>query len=431
MLPTAKTLALCIGVGAALSGCGGAQHAGVATTATGAPSIDRIEMDLRYLADDAREGRGVGTAGLDSAAAYLARRFAELGLETPGTGTYTQPFRLDSSAPAIAHAGVKATNVMNVVGLIPGSGALAREAVVIGAHYDHLGLGGPGSLDPDSMGVVHNGADDNASGTVALLETARILRDRQITPARTLVFVAFTAEELGLIGSTHYVKNPVRPNEATIAMINFDMVGRLRDDALMAIGTGSASELPVLLDSVNTSHGFALKTVADPWGRSDHSSFYSASIPVVHLFTDTHPEYHRTSDDWEAINLEGVRKVARFAADLATALATRMERLTFVDVPQPAPVAGGGYGASLGTIPDMSESPGGVLLTGVRSGSPADAAGIKGGDIIVQIGEHDVKDLYGMTDALRAHKPGDVVVIGVMRDGKRLDLTATLGRRGG
>lgn len=394
-------------------------------------SADRIRQDIRYLADDAREGRGVGTAGLDSAADYVARQFRLAGLIPAGTDGYLQRFQIDPSAPAVAHSGLGGAAVENVVGLIPGRGRLADQTVVLGAHYDHLGLGGPGSLDPDSVGVVHNGADDNASGTAALIEAARILGTRAANDMRTIVFVAFTAEELGLIGSDYYVKHPVRPNESTLGMINFDMVGRLRNNDLITIGTGSARELPTLLDSINERNGLDLSKTDDPWGRSDHSSFYGAGIPVIHLFTDNHPDYHRTTDDWDKINFNGAARVAWFAADLAWSFATRDRALTYVDVPQPVQNVAGGYGAWLGTIPDMSSSPGGVRLNGVRSGSPAERAGIKAGDILVQIGDHEFTDLYGMTDALRAYKPGDQVKIVVLREGERVELTATLGQRGG
>jgi hypothetical protein len=392
---------------------------------------DRISSHLKYLAADARMGRGLGTAGLDSAAHYIARQFQAAGLEPGGTDGYFQPFRIDPTAPAVAHAGIGETWVKNVVGILPGRGRLAGQAVVIGAHYDHLGLGGMGSLDPDSTDVVHNGADDNASGTSALLSAAAILAHQSTVERRTLVFVAFTAEELGLIGSSHYVKNPTVSNDSTYAMVNMDMVGRLREGSLITIGTGSAEELTVLLDSVNTRFGLTLKDMEDPWGRSDHSSFYGEGIPVVHLFTDNHEDYHRTTDDWGKINVEGVATVARFAADLAWTFSTRSDPLTFVDVPQPVQASTGGYGAYLGTIPDMSGSPGGVRFTGVRSGSPAEKAGLQGGDILVQFGEMEIKDLYDMTAALREHKPGDVVPLAVMRDGERIELTATLGRRGG
>jgi Zn-dependent M28 family amino/carboxypeptidase len=392
---------------------------------------ERIAADLAYLAADARQGRGVGTAGLDSAAAYIAAGLARAGLKPGGTAGYFQPFTIDPGAPAAAHAGVGGANVKNVIGVIPGQGTLAGQAVVVGAHYDHLGLGGFASLDPDSVGVVHNGADDNGSGTAGLLEIARTLALRRSGEIRTLVVIAFTGEELGLLGSDYYVKHPVVPIESTLAMINLDMVGRLRDDRVTVFGTETAREFPALLDSLGIAVGLGVAGSGDGYGRSDQSSFYAADVPVLHFFTGTHEDYHRASDDPGRINLEGVARIATLASGLAWALATRPEALTFVDAEPPAPVSGGGYGAYLGTIPDMSESPGGVRLTGVRAGSPAEAAGIQAGDIIVRIGDHEVKDLYAMTDALRAYKPGDSVIVAVMRNGKRLDLRATLSRRGG
>ena len=403
----------------------------LASEARAQSAQQRILTDLKYLADDAREGRGAGTEGLDSAAAYLAAQFRQSGLRPAGTDEFFQMFELDPTAPALAHSGIGGAAVKNVVGLIPGSGRLAGQAIVIGAHYDHLGLGGSGSLDPDSVGVVHNGADDNASGTAALLETARILSRRAAPDVRTIVFVAFTAEELGLIGSDYYVKNPSVANDSTYAMLNFDMVGRLRENKLVTGGTGSAPEFPQLLDSVNAGYGLNLAAQDDPWGRSDHSSFYAAGIPVIHFLTDTHEDYHRTTDDWDKINVDGIERVSMYAADLAWVLATRTTHLTYVDHPQPQQPMAGGSGAWLGTIPDMSSSPGGVRLTGVREGGPAELAGIQGGDIIVQIGDFEVKDLYGMTDALRSFKPGDEATVAVMRDGERIEMTVTFGKRGG
>jgi len=403
----------------------------LAPQARAQPAQERILRDLQYLAADAREGRGVGTAGLDSAASYVARQFETAGLQPAGSDGFLQPFTIDPTAPAVAHSGLGGAAVKNVVGLIPGRGSLAGQAVVLGAHYDHLGLGGPGSLDPDSVGVVHNGADDNASGTVALIETARILNRRAAADMRAIVFVAFTAEELGVIGSDYYVKHPSVADDSTYAMLNFDMVGRLRDNKLITGGTGSATELPLLLDSVNTGYGFTLSTMEDPWGSSDHTSFYAAGIPVIHFLTDTHEDYHRTTDDWEKINVPGIERVAMYAADLAWSFATSRTPLTYVDVPQPVMATSGGAGAWLGTIPDMSSSPGGVRLTGVREGGPAQQAGIRAGDTIVQIGDFEVKDLYGMTDALRQYKPGDVATVTVVRDGEHIEMTVTFGKRGG
>jgi hypothetical protein len=304
--------------------------------------------------------------------------------------------------------------------------------VVIGAHYDHLGLGGVEAMDnPDSTGKVHNGADDNASGTVALMEIARRLSREQAPNRRTFVFVAFSGEEMGLLGSTYYVKHPARPLTTTYAMLNLDMVGRLGDRKLAVFGTETAKEFPALLDSVTTQDQMPVSGTGDGYGSSDHESFYTQSIPVLHFFSGMHEDYHRTTDDWQKIDLNGLVRIAGVAADVAERLATRTAPLTYVRVETRRPVAGGGYGAYLGTIPDMTESPGGVLLSGVRAGSPAEEAGLKGGDILIQLGDHTIKNLYDMTDALNAHKPGDTVVLVFLRNGQRTESKATLRKRGG
>jgi hypothetical protein len=288
-----------------------------------------------------------------------------------------------------------------------------------------------GSLDPDSTGVVHNGADDNASGATAILQVAQTLASRSADNSRTIVFVAFTAEELGLIGSDYYVKNAVRPIDDTFAMVNFDMVGRLRNNKLIVIGTGSAVEFDEILARANEEHQLALSPVEDPWGRSDHSSFYAASIPVFHLFTDLHEDYHRTSDDWEAINIEGIVAVSNFASDLVWNLATRTTGLTFQDVPRVIATGGAGERSYLGSIPDMSGSSlPGVRFTGVSADSPADRAGLRAGDVLVRLGEHSIGNLQEMTNALHAYRPGDIIEAEVIRDETRMTFTVTLGKRG-
>jgi Zn-dependent M28 family amino/carboxypeptidase len=392
-------------------------------------SARRVSADIGFLAADAREGRGVGTAGLNAAANYLAQEFARIGLSQPWEHGYLQEFTIDSTAAMAAHAGIGGAAVKNVVGVLPGRGPLAGQVVVLGAHYDHLGRGGAGmgSLDPDSVGVIHNGADDNASGTAALLEAARLLRGRLQGDRRTIVFVAFTAEEEGLIGSGWYVQHPLHATDSTIAMINFDMVGRLRDDRLLALGAETAPEFPALLDSINAKYGFDLKASGDGWGRSDHASFYADSIPVIHFFTDLHDQYHRVSDDADLINTVGIAKVAAYAADLTIALATRPAPPTYVSIPRP--VIASGNRASLGTIPDMASSPGGVRLSGVREGTPAAVAGIQAGDIIIRIGDHPIKDLNEMQNALTSYKPGDVVTVVVRRGEEEKSFTVTLGGR--
>lgn len=429
MATLTKTLVALLLVGApAAPAVAGAQ---VPSSSPRAAADRRVTADIAWLAADARQGRGVGTAGLDSAAVYVAHAFQSAGLRPGGTDGFFQPFTIDSTAPAVAHGGLTGSpKVKNVIGVLPGSGALAGQVVVIGAHYDHLGLGGFGSMDPDSTGKVHNGADDNASGTVSLFEIARRLEAGPRRDRRTVVFIAFTAEELGDIGSDYYVKHPVRPIDSTFAMLNLDMVGRLRNDRLLVLGVLSARELGPLVDSLAQGTGLTIAASGDGWGPSDHASFYAAHVPVLHFFTDTHEDYHRTTDDADKVNDDGIVRVAWYAADIAASLASRVAPLTFMDAPRPAPMAGG-YGAYLGSIPDMSSTPGGVRLTGVRAGSPAERAGIKAGDIIIKIGDKVVGNLYDMTDALRAHQPGDTVTIIVMRNGQQVSVTATLGKRDG
>ncbi|MFH1764019.1 MAG: M20/M25/M40 family metallo-hydrolase [Gemmatimonadota bacterium] len=334
---------------------------------------------------------------------------------------------------------------LNVVALIAGAGpTVGREVMVVGAHYDHLGLGGDGSLAPDAR-VVHNGADDNASGTAALMEVARRIKESGRQPSRSILFLAFTGEEKGLWGSGHYVKEPLLPIENTVAMMNMDMVGRLRENTLTVYGTGTAEEWPTLLEELNRAQEepFVLASIPDGFGPSDHSSFYGADIPVLMLFTNTHAEYHRPEDDWQTINQEGMERVASFAADIVAEVtgssAARVMAVTLVEgagnphgggmpADQAAP-ASPGYGAYMGTIPDMTPQEFGVRITGVREESPAEKAGLQGGDTLVEFGGKEITDLYAYTYALREHKPGDEVTVVVLRDGERVTLTVVLGSR--
>jgi peptidase M28-like protein/PDZ domain-containing protein len=390
--------------------------------------------DVRYLSADSMGGRLVGTPGADSAAAFIARRFKQSGLQASPVGWF-QEFVVAKDAAAAQSAGIGGAVTRNVIGVLPGRDPkLRNEIVIVGAHYDHLGLGKFGSLDPDSTGAVHNGADDNASGVAALFRIADTLA--VMPPARTVVIIAFSGEEEGVLGSSWYVQHPVFPMAAVTAMINLDMVGRLRNDRLIVYGVQTAKQFPALLDSLNATAKFDLKASGDGYGPSDHQSFYLAGKPVLHIFTDLHEDYHRSTDDWQKINADGLVRVADFAAAIVQAIGDRRTPLTFVNAPPPQPHAGAapaatpGYGAYLGTIPDMSGgSEGGVRLSGVRPGSPAEAAGLKTDDVLVAIGGMKTPDLQAMTDALRSHKAGDTVDLQVLRDGKPVTLTATLGTR--
>jgi hypothetical protein len=394
-----------------------------------------IRRDIEYLASDQLEGRLAGTPGNDSAAAYLARRYRSLGLTELVPG-YLQPFNALSAQDA--HMGRTAPRpTQNVVALLRGRDpALRDEYIVIGAHFDHLGREKTFAMDPEAGDAIRNGADDNASGTAAVLDLARMLVADP--PRRSVIFVNFSAEELGVLGSSWFVNHPPVPLERIVAMINFDMVGRLRNDKLIVYGTATATELKGILDSANAaatgSAMFHISGGGDGYGPSDQSSFYAKDIPVLHFFTDLHEDYHRATDDADKINAGGEARVVDLALRVARAVADRPSRLTFVRIAPPARTAVSEEGKQtyLGTVPDMGASDTkGLRLTGVRPGSPADLGGLKAGDVIVELGGVAVKDLYSYSDALYAHKPGDVVKIVVLRGSERLELSVTLGRRGG
>jgi hypothetical protein len=337
----------------------------------------------------------------------------------------------ESATVAITLRRSKAT-IRNVVGWI--RGADSTRTLVVGAHYDHLGYGQEGSLAPDSH-LPHLGADDNASGVAALMMIAGMeaMRGAPYRPKHNMVFCAFTGEEMGLLGSAHYVEQPTRPLESVEAMINMDMVGRLRDDKLLVAGVGTAEEFRALVAASNTGvPRFDLKTSEDGYGPSDHSSFYKKHVPVLFLFTGSHADYHKPTDTWDKINLRGLERVTEFADALLDWLDVH-PRVHFLQAKSDSSIGriagGGGYGAYLGTIPDYMQTEGGVLLSGVRAGGPADQAGLKGGDVIVGFDGVHIDNIYDYTFALRSRRPGQSVRIQVKRGGRTLDLVATLGRR--
>jgi Tol biopolymer transport system component len=325
----------------------------------------------------------------------------------------------------------------NIAAKLPGRGALANEAVVIGAHYDHLGWGGAGSMRPNEH-AIHNGADDNASGTAAVLVAAERLKAlvKNARSRRTVYFTLFSAEESGIAGSSYFVAHSPVPIERIRAMVNLDMVGALRDDQLIAFGAESAPEWTAALESAAKPLGLKLTSKGDGYGPSDQTAFYASKIPVVHFFTGAHDRYHTPEDDAAAINFAGGGRVAEMTARVGELLALGKLTPTYA-VAAAAPAMQGdsrGYGAYLGTIPDyraMEDSKGGVLLGDVRPGGPADRAGIRGGDRIVEMAGTKIENLYDMTFALQDHKPGETIDVVVVRNGERVTLRATLGERRG
>jgi hypothetical protein len=312
--------------------------------------------------------------------------------------------------------------VKNVVAVLEGKGPTADETIVIGAHYDHWGRGGSGSAAPGST-EIHNGADDNASGVAALLEIARELKAHGQLPRR-IVFIAFTGEEEGLIGSSRYVREPLFPLDQTIAMLNLDMVGRLNEEKLIVYGTGTAESFDALAERLTKDGGFKLSKQPEGFGPSDHSSFYAKHIPVLHFFTGTHSDYHRPSDDFEKLNIPGMRRIARLVTEAAIAIATAPERPKFVEVKSSQFAGGGGDRPYFGSIPDFAQDQPGYALMGVTKGGPAEKAGLKAGDIIVQFGESKIGNLSDFDSALRKYRAGDKVSLLVKRgtEDVRLDV---------
>ena len=323
------------------------------------------------------------------------------------------------------------TDADNIVGILPGTGKAAdgspldRNLVILGAHYDHLGYGDSNSLAPGET-AVHHGADDNASGTAMLLEVARRLRAAGPLP-RTVLFVAFAGEERGLLGSGHYTANPLLPLSRTAAMVNLDMVGRLVDDKLIIHGTGTGTGFDPLVDRLAEAAGFTLAKEPGGFGPSDHSSFYARKIPVLHVFTGSHADYHRPSDTAEKINYEGMVRISRFIAAIIRDLAKAPEPPGYVEVASKKFLGGGGDRPYFGSIPDFAKPGGGYAITGVSKGSPAAQGGLQGGDVIIRLGDSAITGLEDFDSALRKHKAGEAVPVVVTRDGMEKTLTVTLG----
>lgn len=322
----------------------------------------------------------------------------------------------------------------NVVGYWPGE---TDEYVIVGAHYDHLGLGEAFSLAPSEVGRVHHGADDNASGTSGVIEMARLIT-AQGKRKRGVLFMTFSGEELGLIGSSFYSNNPLLPNEKAVAMINMDMIGRAKDGRLIIGGVATGSSLKELLERLISQHSDLKVDLTEPSGigGSDHSSFTAKQIPALFFFSGLHADYHKPSDTWDRIDVPNARKVLALVADTLTHLTDAPGRPDFVKVAPPAssgsgPSSGGpsGYGPYFGSIPDMAGKEKGVKFADIRAGSPAAKAGLEPGDIMVEFDAKKVENLYDYTYALRQKKAGDVVVVKYIRNGQSRETTVTLEQR--
>jgi aminopeptidase YwaD len=307
------------------------------------------------------------------------------------------------------------------------------EYIIVGAHYDHLGLGDQNSLAPSQIGTVHPGADDNASGTAGVIELAR-WASHQPKPKRGILFLTFAGEELGLLGSEWYVNHPTLPLEKAVAMINMDMIGRIREGKIYLSGTGTGSTFPQLIKEVTAPAPLQIDLAEKAgYGASDHTSFTTKNVPVLFFFSGLHADYHKPSDTSDKIDSTDAAKLLDYIADLITHLEND-PRPQYIRVPEPSvgPVGSGGgsgYGPNFGSIPDFNEPPKGVRFADVRDGTPAAKAGLKAGDILIEFDGKEIGNLYDFTYALRAHKPGDLVLVKVLRGDKTIEAKVLLTER--
>jgi Peptidase family M28/PDZ domain/PA domain len=315
--------------------------------------------------------------------------------------------------------------VRNVAAILPGTGSLAGEYVVVGAHYDHVGMGGEGSLAPGTI-AVHNGADDNGSGTVSILEVARQLAANQAPERRSILFMAFAAEERGLLGSEHYVQHPAIPLEKTVAMVNLDMVGRLNDGAVTVFGMGTASEFSQWLDEANGITKLELSQENAGLGPSDHQSFYLQKIPVFHFFTGLHNQYHRPTDDLDLVDFSGLTKITQLVSSLTELLSTKPSKPTLQQTTEQARIGAnpGRKRATLGVSFDATAS--NCRIVGVLEGSRAELAGIKVGDIITKVNERAINRGPELSSVIRGLKIGDEIVLNILRGEQSIEIKVKL-----
>jgi len=382
------------------------------------PDIKAEELfhHVRFLADDRLMGRYPGSDGIEYAAVYLADRFAEYGLEAIGDKqSYFQDFEYKddiNNSPLL-----KKINTRNVVGFLPGK---TDKTIIIGAHYDHLGLGG--SQSHDKVGLIHNGADDNASGVAALLELAQYFGTRADQLKHNLLFISFSAEEFGLIGSKYYVNQPLKPLDKVVAMLNLDMIGHLRKNQLIIQGVGTSPNWEKILDKSNATYRLA-KQKQGP-GTGDQRSFYAKEVPVLGFFTGAHNYYNRSSDDFWRLNYSGQAKIVKFVRDVILEL--DHSSLTFLKTENQQKHGKSKFKVSLGVMPDYAFTGKGLLLEAIRKNRAGEKAGLQSGDIIIKLGSVKINNIYDYVAALGMLKPGDKVELVFIRDGKEMTIEVLL-----
>lgn len=383
--------------------------------------LQNMTVDMVTLASDQMEGRETGKEGARLASEYLEKRFRELGLSPKGeNNSYFQYFK--KKLKAHPHAEVTDADPeitgRNVIGFLDNG---KSTTVVIGAHYDHLGYGDSGSLNGGEK-AIHNGADDNASGVTGLLYLAEALKKGKFRNNNYL-FIAFSGEEKGLLGSNFFINNPTIEKSSMNYMINMDMIGRLsRDKKLLVGGTGTSPFIEPALDAIKSTT-LSIKKEQTGSGSSDHMSFYLADIPVISFFTGQHQDYHKPTDDVELINYSGMQEVAEYIYFTIGAL-DKKGKLPFTKTQDPTPSTRT-FTVTLGVMPDYLYDGKGMRLDGVRDGKPAQMAGLQKGDIIIKLGETDIADIQAYMQALGGFTKGQTVIVTFMRDGQTLEQKVT------
>jgi len=384
---------------------------------------NKIQEDVTFLADDKLEGRQTGTKGEKAAAEYLAKRFKELGLEAKGTDGYFQDFTFKPKTGP--HQEVKYTDT-KVDSTITGRNILAyldnnaSQTIIVGAHYDHLGYGSEGSLYRGEEKLIHNGADDNASGVAVMLNLASKLKTAN--SSNNYLFMAFSGEEMGLLGSNYFVKNATINLDSVNYMLNMDMVGRLKKDSTLAVyGVGTT---PIFKQVINASNNkFKLIEKESGVGPSDHTSFYLNDIPVLHFFTGQHEDYHKPGDDADKLNYGGMDAISTYIFEIITDLDDNGE-LAFRKTKNESDSAPR-FKVTLGVVPDYMFDGEGMRIDGVSEDKPAQKAGMQKGDIVIQLGEHEVKDMMGYMTALSKFEKGNTTTAKIVREGKTIEAEVT------
>ncbi|MCB9283658.1 MAG: M20/M25/M40 family metallo-hydrolase [Lewinellaceae bacterium] len=382
--------------------------------------LQELRVDVVYLSSDLLQGRETGTEGERLAAQYIASRFAAIGLTPKGdNGSYFQEFKAVVKANPHEATGENRM-ARNVVGYINNK---AAQTVVIGAHYDHLGHGISGSLYTGGP-AIHNGADDNASGVAGLLRLAEMLKEKG-PKKNNYLFIAFSGEELGLYGSKYFVDHPTLDWEKINYMLNMDMIGRLDTSGVLLVnGVGTSPSWNEVMPKIQVK-GLTIKTSEAGMGPSDHASFYLKDRPVLHFFTGQHSDYHKPSDDSELINYDGIEEVTRYIYQLIGALdgKGRLEFVKTKDENEGRQAAR--FKVSLGVMPDYVYDGEGMRIDGVTDGRPAQLAGLQRGDVIVQLGDMPIKDIYDYMEALGQYEKDQTAKVIILRGSERLEKEVT------